>query len=773
MRESAGVDRSGAKSRSRAIAFGVIAAVSVVGAICCVMKSPHPGRVYARQADTAYADPATCIRCHGDVAATYRETGMGRSFHRVRPTDAAEFKTNATLYNKSSDRQYTMVEKDGKLYEQRHQLDFDGQVTNQEEMQVDYVMGSGNHAKTYLHRTAEGKLIELPVSWYSEMGGYFEMSPGYDNPSQLDFRRSANYECMSCHNAYPVLDKTMLESPDQDIYGAEIPEGVDCQRCHGPGQAHVKLASTEGSSDASIRAAIVNPAKLSRARQMDVCMQCHLETTSSQLPHSIVKFDRAAYSYRPGEPLEDYELFFDHKPGTGEPDRFEIAHEAYRLRKSTCFLKSQMTCLTCHDPHNIPRGEDATQHYIAVCSSCHVKVHAAGVPGMARGGDAGSGKGENCLTCHMWKRRSEDAVHVVMTDHYIQRFKPKRDMLQPFREVIDPPYRDEVMPYYPKSVAQLAEGNLYLGAAQIQDGSNVQAGVAGLRRAIEMSKPKNAQFYFNLGVAYAKVGKNAEAVPWFQEAVRRRVSYPQAERALAAALAASGTLDRAAEVGEKAAGSYPDTTTLTNLGSVYLRLGRLDDAKRVLDRALELNPDLPDAKFFLGLAAMREGDRVSAEKFYRAAIDDQPDFAGPQNNLAGILARQGKVQEAEFHCEKAIEGNPLDAQAYRNYGLLLANTGSLDRAIVELKEAVRLDPKSAQLHVDLGNVFAGQGDQVAAEEQFRKAISEDKENGLANLELAQLLTQQGKVAEARPFYETAEKSADLRVRQAALDALQR
>jgi hypothetical protein len=47
----------------------------------------------------------------------------------------------------------------------------------------------------------------------------------------------------------------------------------------------------------------------------------------------------------------------------------------------------------------------------------------------------------------------------------------------------------------------------------------------------------------------------------------------------------------------------------------------------------------------------------------------------------------------------------------------------------------------------------------------------DKENGLANLELANLLTHEGKSDEARPYYETAAKSVDPRVRQAALDAL--
>ena len=40
------------------------------------------------------------------------------------------------------------------------------------------MLGSGNHARSYLHRTARGTLVELPLGWYSEKGGYWAMSPG-------------------------------------------------------------------------------------------------------------------------------------------------------------------------------------------------------------------------------------------------------------------------------------------------------------------------------------------------------------------------------------------------------------------------------------------------------------------------------------------------------------------------------------------------------------------------------------------------------------------
>jgi predicted CXXCH cytochrome family protein len=731
-----------------------------------------PRVAHAQQADTGYVDSATCAHCHEDIAKTYRQTGMGRSFHRADNVDRIEdFTTHNRLYNKASDRYYKLVQRDGKLYEQRHQIGFEGKDTNLEEMQIDYVVGSGNHARTYLHRTNEGKLIELPVSWYSEMGGYWEMSPGYDNPDQQDFRRPIVFECMSCHNAYPSLGAAATTSPDKNIFDEQIPEGIDCQRCHGPGGAHVRVASTKGASIESIRAAIVNPAKLSRDRQMDVCMQCHLETTSSELPGSLRKVDRVPFSYGPGQPLQDYELFFDHKPGTGYDDRLEVAHQAYRLRKSACFLKSQMTCTTCHNPHQAARGEEAIEHYVAVCSSCHADVHAAGIPGVIAPASKTTGTGPTCLTCHMWKRRTSDSVHVVMTDHYIQKYKPKGDLLAPIDET-SPAYRGEVIPYYPDSFVAIPDGELYLSIAQTENASNLEMGTSRLRQAMEKYKPDNAIFYFAMGSAYAKSGKNKEAVPWFEEAIRRRPDYEQALRGLALTLAASGDLTRAAEVGEKAAATdHPDTTALTNLGSVYLHQGRNEDARRVIDRALRINPDLPDATTFLGLLASREGDVVRAESLFRSAINMQPDFAVPHNDLAGILAREGKYPEAEFHFSKAVEGDPTDPHVRHNYGVLLARTGPMDEALTQLKEAVRLDPSSVQFRLDLGDALVRAGFDSQAEQEYRATIKQDDTNGEAHLRLADLLARNGKSDDARQHYERAAESPDPKVRQAALAAL--
>ena len=638
-------------------------------------------RPATKEPQARYLAASACTGCHAEIAKNYRQTGMGRSFYRPSAGKIVEdYARRNRLYHRPSGRYYTMVERDGQWFQSRHQVGFDGRETNFLETRIDYVIGSGNHARSYLHRTAAGRLIELPVSWYSENGGYWAMSPGYDRPNQQDFRRAIAFSCMFCHNAYPDLP-----TAEEGAFPAALPEGIDCQRCHGPGSAHAEAAGRNAPVE-EIRRVIVNPVRLPRERQLEVCMQCHLETTSRKLPGVVARFEHGPFDYRPGQPLTGYFLFFDRAPAAAGDDRFEIAHAAYRLRKSKCFQASQMTCTTCHNPHAAPRGQQAADRYNAACRKCHAAAHPAGAP------EDGA-----CARCHMPRRRTDDAVHVVMTDHYIQRRGPAFVPVGAPAEPADAGYRGEVVPYYPATGVD----ELYVAVEQVRDGANLESGIPRLRRGIEERKPAEPEFYLELAKAYGKSGNFSEAVRWCDAALRIHPGFAPAVSELGAELIHTGDLTRAVEILRQASGPAAQT----NLGNAYLRLGRIDLAEQVLRTSSED----PDANNLLGMIESARNNYGVAEQFFRKALLLQTDHAEAHYNLANLLGVRRDYRQAAYHFQKALAANPAYAEAHYRFGILLLATGAIDRAQHEIETALRIKPGLTEAQRDLSDILAAKG----------------------------------------------------------------
>ncbi|HWE48337.1 MAG TPA: tetratricopeptide repeat protein [Bryobacteraceae bacterium] len=702
---------------------------------------------------------AVCAGCHPGEAAAYARTGMGRSFALPAPGNSSA--TSSAFYHQASDTYFAMVQRGGEYFQRQYQIGFDGKQVNLTEKRVDYVLGSGNHSRTFLSRTGKNALIELPLAWYAEKGGSWGMNPGYDSPDHQGMRRKIGNDCVFCHDAYPAVSETAGGHGADALFPAAMPEGIDCQRCHGAGDRHVELARRPEVSRADVRASIVNPARLQPARQAEVCLQCHLETTSSPLPNSMVRYERGPFSYQAGEPLADFKLFFDRAPDKNE-DRFEIAGSAYRLGMSECALKSngKLTCTTCHNPHDLKKGEEGVAHYTAVCRECHAADFNALVAAKKHTAS------NDCTGCHMPKRRTDDVVHVVMTDHYIQRRKPTRDLLAEMPERVEK-YRSEVIRYRPSEPAH-QDDELYIAAAQVLESSNLHPGIERLSEAIGKLRPDRAEPYLELADALRTDGKCEQALPVYDEARKRDPKSLAAIQRMALCVKAPVDLLRGALTLE------PDDAAIwTQLGLAYLAERKTPDAIAALQKAVEIDPELPEAWNNLGGIWMQTGEPAKAENALRKAIKAQPNYAEAHNNLGGLLSYNGHFDEAKYHFEAALRYKPDYNFARFNYGIALARVNRSGEAEAQFEAILKSDPKAADTHEALGIVLASSGQMSRAVEHFREAVRIQPEFGRANLSLGSALLDSGDVAGAIPYLQKAASGTDAAVAREARDLLRK
>ena len=718
--------------------------------------------------EEGYLNPDSCKPCHLETYQNYQHTGMGQSFYRMNSKKEIEDWThNSLYYHRPSDRYYKMSERNGRYYQRRYQIGFAGKEVNVVEKEIHFVVGSGKHSRTYLHHSPKGELSQLPISWYNEKGGFWAMSPGYDSPSHYGFQRKVTYGCIFCHNSYPEIVSGADGFGQESLFKGNIPEGIDCQRCHGPGKNHVIEAKKPNAKVERIRTSIQNPGRMEKDRQMEVCMQCHLETTSARLPHSIQNFGRNTFSYRPGEPLSDYITHFDHAPGKGYDDKFLIVNAPYRLFQSPCFKKSKgaLTCLTCHNPHNIPRGEIAQLHYNKVCLNCHRSNLEKLITSQSHTSSL------DCLPCHMPKRRTDDVIHVVMTDHRIQRVKPKRNLLAPLAEKSfwQDSYNGEVLLYYPKTLSAQKK-DLYESIAQVQDKSNLKIGIQRLEKALKKYKPKESQFYYELAEAYFENKQIKKSIHMYEEALRLNPNLSIILHRMGVALTRLGELSRAARVLKKASKINPkDGAILNDLALVLWNQGETKKAIQILKTSVKKDPERSESHSNLGVFSLAIGKPEEAKMALREAIRLEPDLPTAHHNLASVLFSNGNFSEADYQFEKTIEYNPTNVKAYLDYSVTLAQRELYEKAHSNLKKALELDPALPETHNMLGEVLAAKGELSLAKHHLLIALNLKPSYAHAHLNYGTILALSPKTRkESIKHFEKAAKSPEISIRQTAL-----
>jgi predicted CXXCH cytochrome family protein len=569
-----------------------------------------------------YVNDASCSSCHADIVRTYQNVGMSKSFYRPRTDDVIEDFGKLPFRHQRSGDVMELRWRQGRLVFRRWQVDASGKAINTLEQPVDWILGSGHHARTYLYQTPNGELYQLPIAWYSQTKEW-AMAPGYDRRDHEGVLRRARLECLFCHDAYADLSENTHNGywRNQGV-PSQLPEGIGCQRCHGPGADHVRRATAvEGS--AAVKAAIVNPARLDPALGRSVCYECHMQP-SVAVP-GIRRFGRDINSFRPGQPLSTYLLRVDiTDAGIARGDRFEINHHPYRLEQSRCFRESEgrLSCLSCHDPHRKVAEAERAAHYRAVCTGCHANAHRPT---------------EDCVTCHMPKRRTQDVVHVVMTDHRISRGPAGPELLAPREE------REPAIENIEIAESGLApdEAELYRIVASIRAGSGTAA--RRLEPFLAATPPPEIEPYFDLAAAQLRQ-KRAQAVETTMNLVLGRVpDHPLALEWLGVAQAGRGDRDAAIESLRKAGKLDPiRVETQYNLGLYLAARGDRDEAAAAFEHALAGRPNFVLAWIHLG--DVRSGEPAIAA--YRRALEIDPTSTRAYIAIARSFRARGEEKEA-------------------------------------------------------------------------------------------------------------------------------
>lgn len=639
---------------------------------------------YLNHSDSAkYVGMNTCKGCHPDIYETFIHTGMGKSFDSASTAkSSATFGKTSTIYDKYRNLWYHSYFSNGDMFISEFRLEGRDTIFKRTE-QVDYIVGSGQHTNSHIY-SVNGYLFQMPMTFYTQKG-HWDLPPGFEDGNNTRFDRKIGLECMSCHNTLPGFVK------GSENKFTDIPDGITCERCHGPGSIHVqqKMNGTIVDTSKYIDYSIVNPGKLQPDLQFDVCQRCHLQG------NAVLQPGKSFYDFRPGMKLNSVMTVFMPKY-EGAEDEFIMASHAERLKMSACFLQSQptagkpgdelrpyrssFTCVTCHNPH-ITVKQTGSQTFNATCSGCHAPgSKQSTLPGCSADAKAVSAAQNNCVSCHMPRSGSIDIPHVTVHDHWIRKPAEKQDAK--------------------KAVADVKR---FLGLYAVNDPN------------------PSAQ---TKGRAYLQQFEKFTADPQFLDSAKRYL--PDANIS-----------DLRNNFGELVQLSF----LRNDFKGVIAQVNRIS-VRTVLDSILvreSWDNYHAWAAYRIGESYYKTGEHTTAELFYKKATDLAPFHPDFRAKYGLVLAINKKNFEARAQLQQVLDAYPKHVQANTNLGYLWLLEGDDKKAEAFYTKALSLDPDDDQALLNMAGLYLYRRNETDALKMINRCIKAHPDNQQA-IQLKQQLT---------------------------------
>jgi tetratricopeptide (TPR) repeat protein len=633
----------------------------------------------------------------------------------------------------------------------------------------------------YLVELPGGRDQALGIAWDSrpkERGGqrWFHLYPG----GRVDHRdvrhwtklsQNWNTQCAECHSTDLRKNYRFAEGRFETTF-SEI--DVSCEACHGPGSRHVAWAEAakargrvpggdpglvvrflerrdrtwEMDTERGIARPSAPPPKAVRS-EVETCARCHAR-------RGLLR-----EGYQPGRLLAQ-----THVPALLEDGLYyadgQMRDEVYNWGS---FLQSRMyaagvTCADCHDPHRLElRAPPDT-----VCASCHLPERFAA---RKHHFHRERSKGASCVACHM---RTE--TYMVVDERHDHSFRvPRPDLTVALGKAEAPNacndcHRDRSAEWAAAAVRRFHPGGRQATphyATAIHAGRAFRRGagpalvallsdrtVPGIVRgtAASLLAPflgpealraveeavKDDDPLVRLGIAsileaLAPKDRVRIALPLLWDAVRAvRVAAVPAFADVDDALLESearAAFDRALDdyfVAQRASAERPESHV--NLGIVYVKRGRLEEARRAYEAALRTSASFVPAYVNLADLLREEGRDGEGESLLRRALAVDPGNPEVLYALGLLHVRQGRTEQGVQELGRAADAAPQNPHYAHAYAVGLHSTGRTGDAVAVLRRAAARTPAARDVLTALVTMNAERGALREARRWARRLAAE-------------------------------------------------
>ncbi len=218
--------------------------------------------------------------------------------------------------------------------------------------------------------------------------------------------------------------------------------------------------------------------------------------------------------------------------------------------------------------------------------------------------------------------------------------------------------------------------------------NQIQSAIEELN-SVYMRQPNNIMALYALGYCYERLGREAQAVEFYQDCLKFKSYLQLPAQRLAAIYFKNGQLEKTIQQYQLLKNEYPDDiSTLVTLGHLYIANGQYSQAVETFNTAILMHPD---------------------------------NFS-TQNDRIDQLIAEGQLHEALEAIEDLLQNQPESPDLLLKYADILSMLGATGQAISQYEQALRICPDFLEATIKLGSQFLQIGAAQPAAQQFNKAV---------------------------------------------------
>ncbi len=560
---------------------------------------------------------------------------------------------------------------------------------------IKHVLG-GKNIYYFLTPMDKGRLQTLPLAYDLNKKAWFDTAKSgirHAGDQPVDWRDAAYTFNTSCHGCH-VSQYSLNYNPKTETYHTTWKEpGINCETCHGPGEAHVKVCQ------AAPKGTVPKDLKISRGgrdfthdQNNATCSTCHAKA----IP--------LTQSFMPGDDFWDHFdlVLLEHRDF--HPDGRDLG-ENYTYTTwlmSPCNQANKLDCTHCHTSSGRFRQKKNPNQ---ACLPCHSQ-RVNNAPAHTR--HKPDSPGNQCITCHM---PMTSFANMTRSDHSMLPPTPAATIRFNSPNACNHCHKDRDAAWADQLVRSWHQDDYQapvlhraglIQAARQRDWTRLpdmlayisspdrdpvfSASLIRLLRAC----PKQTKWPVMLTAAQdpsplVRAAALASLEDWPSS---------QSARVLFSALKDPRRLVRIRAAQSLA--SYP------RRGLGQRQAADLKAATQEMLASFVARPDIWSAYYNVGNHYLERGMPKKAIQAYQVALGFEPRAVIPRINLAMAYARAGEQTRANQELKRALELEPNNAAANFNLGLLAAELGKTEEAEERLRAALKADPQMAAAAYNLG-----------------------------------------------------------------------